>query len=42
MYFPTLTVIIRCVLKRGEPFYPQAYLEDCYLEDCIDFIKEEN
>ena len=30
MYFPTLTVIIRCVIKRDELFYPQAYLADCY------------
>ena len=35
MYFPTLTVIIRCAIKRGELFYPQAYLEDCYYKNMI-------
>ena len=51
--FPTLTVSIRCVIKRGELFYPQAYLEDCYCKNMIayeridksegiDFNKEEN
>ena len=33
MYFSTLTVIIRCVIKRGELFYPQAHLEDCYYKN---------
>ena len=28
MYFPTLTVVIRCVFKQGEIFYPQVYLDD--------------
>ena len=27
-YFPTITVTIRCVLKPGDPFYPQVYLDD--------------
>ena len=35
MYFPTLTVIIRCVIKRAELFYLHAYLEDCYYENMI-------
>ena len=28
IYFPTLTVIIRCVFKQGDLFYPQVYLDD--------------
>ena len=28
IYFPTLTVVIRCVFKKGDLFYPQVYLED--------------
>ena len=24
-YFPTLTVVIRCVFKKGDLFYPQVY-----------------
>ena len=28
MYFPTLTVIIRCVFKQNGVFYPQVYLDD--------------
>ena len=37
IYFPTLTVVIRCVIKRGELLYPQAYLEDCYYKNMISF-----
>ena len=29
IYFPTLTVIIRCVLKQNEVYYPQVYLDEC-------------
>ena len=29
IYFPTLTVIIRCVFKQNGVFYPQVYLDDC-------------
>ena len=28
IYFPMITVMIRCVLKQGDPFYPQVYLDD--------------
>ena len=28
IYFPTLAVIIRCVFKKGDLFYPQVYLDD--------------
>ena len=28
IYFPTLTVIIKCVFKQGDLFYPQVYLDD--------------
>ena len=26
--FPALTVVIRCVFKKGDLFYPQVYLDD--------------
>ena len=28
IYFPTLTVTIRCVFEQGDLFYPQVYLDD--------------
>ena len=28
IYFPTLTVVIRCVIKQGDLFYPQVYLDN--------------
>ena len=28
IYFPTLTILIRCVFKQGDIFYPQVYLDD--------------
>ena len=28
IYFPTITVVIRCVIKQGDFFYPQVYLDD--------------
>ena len=28
IYFPTLTVVVRCVIKQGGLFYPQVYLDD--------------
>ena len=28
IYFPTITVVIRCVLEQGDLFYPQVYLDD--------------
>ena len=30
--FPTLTIIIRCVLQNGEKLYPQIYLDECMYE----------
>ena len=29
IYFPIMTVIIRCVLKQNRIFYPQVYLAGC-------------
>ena len=29
IYFPTMTVIIRCVFKQDGIFYPQVYLDNC-------------
>ena len=26
--FPTLTIIIKCVLQNGEKLYPQIYLDE--------------
>ena len=28
IYFPALTVFIRCIFKKGDLFYPQVYLDD--------------
>ena len=28
IYFPTLAVVIRCVFKKGDLFYPQVYIDD--------------
>ena len=28
IYFPTLTVFIRCIFKKKNLFYPQVYLDD--------------
>ena len=30
--FPTLTIIVRCVLQEGEKLYPQIYLDECLYE----------
>ena len=30
--FPTLTIIIRCILQKGEKLYPQIYLDECLYE----------
>ena len=30
--FPTLAIIIRCVLQKGEKLYPQIYLDECLYE----------
>ena len=30
--FPTLTIIIRCVLQRGGKLYLQIYLDECLYE----------
>ena len=30
--FRTLTVIIRCILQKGEKLYPQIYLDECLYE----------
>ena len=30
--FPTLTIIIRCVLQKSEKLYPQLYLDECLYE----------
>ena len=30
--FPTLIIIIRCVLQEGKKLYPQIYLNECLYE----------
>ena len=30
--FPTLGIIIKCVLQKGEKLYPQIYLDECLYE----------
>ena len=34
--FPTITIIIRCVLQNGKTLYPQIYLDECLYESYID------
>ena len=29
LYFPTITVIIRCVFEIDGKYYPQVYLDEC-------------
>ena len=29
IYFPTMTVVIRCVFTQHGIYYPQVYLDDC-------------
>ena len=29
LYFPTITVIIRCVFEKNSKYYPQFYLDEC-------------
>ena len=28
IYFPTVTVITRCIFKQNKVYYPQVYLDD--------------
>ena len=28
IYFPSLTVVIRCIFEKDDIYYPQAYLDD--------------
>ena len=28
IYFPTLAVVMRCIFKKDDIFYPQVYLDD--------------
>ena len=32
IYFPTMTVVIRCVFKQNGVYYPHVYLDDCLYE----------
>ena len=29
LYFPTITVIIRCVFEKDGKYHPQVYLDKC-------------
>ena len=29
LYFPTLTVVIRCIFKQNGIYYPCVFLDDC-------------
>ena len=33
--FPTLTIIIRCVLQKDKNLYPQIYLHECLYESVV-------
>ena len=35
IYFPTITATIRCVLKQGDLFYPQVYLDDALYQNLL-------
>ena len=32
IYFPTITIIIRSITKKGDKYYPQLFLDDCLYE----------
>ena len=32
LYFPAITVIIRCVFEKDGKYYPQVYLDECLYE----------
>ena len=32
IYFPTLIVVIRCIFKQNEIYYPQVYLDDAWYQ----------
>ena len=34
IYFPKMTVVIRCVFKQDGIYYPQVYLDDCLYQIC--------
>ena len=38
IYFPTMTVIIRCVFKQNGVFYPQVYLDTVCIKYKNDFL----
>ena len=41
IYFPTVTVIIRCVFKQNKVYYPQVYLDDCLYQIKKRFLMKE-
>ena len=32
IYFPTITIIIRSVIKKDDKYYPKLFLDDCLYE----------
>ena len=32
IYFPTITIIIRSIIKKDDKYYPQLFLDDCLYE----------
>ena len=32
IYFPTITIIIRSLIKKDDKYYPQLFLDDCLYE----------
>ena len=32
IYFPTIAIIIRSIIKKDDKYYPQLFLDDCLYE----------
>ena len=32
LYFPTITIIIRCIFEKDGKYYPQIFLDECLYE----------
>ena len=32
LYFPTTTVVVRCIFKKDNKYYPQTFLDECLYE----------
>ena len=32
LYFPTISLIIRCVFEKDGKYYPEVYLDECFYQ----------